>query len=468
MATRSSRAGFALRCLDYEDGQRFCGRPCGDDCPQGFTCDGEQCRRPAGCTRNSLICPAADGPQEDCRGTGQICEGTPCPNAAGAICVTNNAPGVLGLCLGTCTADTDCPADRPLCNPRNGICTLPCDKGSCSPDQTCHSDGLCWPACTDDEQCIARDGNTYCNRPDRAWPTLFKEYRDVGSCAPLGCERAVDCPDLATTCDRTATTPVCTPGCRRSSDCVSGQACKTPPEGSYDPAQCTSFPDHDEAIGVGICCQVGCSDRQFQCGINEFCCGEPDSPFASAADCPPTMSAPTEAGECFDMPVDPFCQPCTPGTAGCSAAWSFGKNVDPAYNNGLPFDEQSFCFSVGAGVGVCSVGYRPSAPDFGAPRGWSCGPYVVPCFSAVDCDGLECVGASTGRAGACRCGEGDGEDQPCSSSARLLPESVLRPRCRTVPNPPVGAAEDDRFCIAAYTCQPPSNAPETYPATCGL
>ena len=455
--------GGLLACLDYPDGQRFCGRPCSAGCPNGFVCVDGQCVRTEGCTRNSVICPAG-ADEQNCRGTEQICAGEPCPNAPDAVCVTNDLPGALGLCIGACLTDDECPENLPLCNPRNGICTIPCDKGNCSPDQTCHSDGLCWPACDDDQTCEARDPDTYCNLPDRAEPRAFKAYRDARSCAPIGCERPEDCGAPGTVCSTFRWPPACVPGCQDSTDCASGEVCKTR-TGAPD---CAERPDHDEPGTLGVCCSTGCTDRTLQCGINEFCCGELESPYARSTDC---GGQEISAGVCFDAPTDPFCQTCIPGQGGCTAAWPYGANREPGINGGQLFDEQSFCFGVAPNRGICSVGYAPARSDPGAPRGWICEPYAVPCLTDADCGGAPCVGANSSGPtsfGACRCGENGAVQQPCPVDAPQLPEPVAHPRCRQLASLPSGGKLGDLFCVAAYACRPPPADPGVYPAACDL
>lgn len=114
--------GAPSACLDYGNNEKFCGRACGS-CPYGFFCDAlsNQCRADD-CAPEPVICPPDNMTGAECSGTDQICPGEECPNTGGAQCATNNQPYSLGICIGYCTSDTDCPAATPTCNRRNGIC----------------------------------------------------------------------------------------------------------------------------------------------------------------------------------------------------------------------------------------------------------------------------------------------------------------------------------------------------------
>lgn len=115
--------GAASACLDYGNNEKFCGRACGT-CPYGFYCDAlsNQCRADD-CAPEPVICPPDNMTGTQCSATDQICPGEECPNTGGAQCATNNQPYSLGICIGYCMSDTDCPAATPTCNRRNGICS---------------------------------------------------------------------------------------------------------------------------------------------------------------------------------------------------------------------------------------------------------------------------------------------------------------------------------------------------------
>ena len=54
--------GAANTCVDYGDGDKFCGRPCNLGCPAGFECSNDACVRTAGCAEEPTICPISDRP----------------------------------------------------------------------------------------------------------------------------------------------------------------------------------------------------------------------------------------------------------------------------------------------------------------------------------------------------------------------------------------------------------------------
>jgi hypothetical protein len=114
--------GAANLCLDYANGEKYCGRPCGS-CPDGFICDANssQCRAQS-CEANTVFCPPDNMIPPDCSGSDQICPGEECPNTGGAICSTNNQPYTIGTCIGFCMTNADCPPTEPNCNTRNGVC----------------------------------------------------------------------------------------------------------------------------------------------------------------------------------------------------------------------------------------------------------------------------------------------------------------------------------------------------------
>ncbi len=464
--------GTPNRCLDYGEGQKFCGRPCTLSCPRGFICDGDsnQCKRQEGCEADSVICPEGM-PGQACSGTEQICADEPCTNAPGARCATNDLPGALGLCFGFCTANSDCPVDKPVCNTRNGICIAGCTKGSCPSGQVCHMDGFCAPPCPDNGYCEGDErygASSYCNRPSQPPPRIFKGHRDENSCAPLGCEIAEDCPEPAVVCDRTLAIPACVPGCYESDDCLSGFVCKEGPQGNYNREQCRALPEKTDDSLIGVCCNPGCTDRVNQCGIGEFCCGEEDSPYEDPASCLTLTSTDTvraRPGECFEHPAPaPFCTQCTGQKEGeCNSGWLPGYNTDPNINGGQPFQEEEFCTSLGQmGPNICVVTCNPNGPDTGCPSRWQCSPRFYTCFQDADCNGLECVGEDTTtmppRAGRCKCGENGTVLTQCPGMLSDM-TPVAAPRCL-----PFGT---DMVCVASYYCNP-NGPPEEYPAACGF
>ena len=504
-------------CIDYPGGERFCSRPSTFGCPDGFQADADgRCFRAGGCAAEPVICPKNDDPIPDCQGTGQICDGETCPDTGGARCSTNDQPGALGICIGFCESNADCPPQLPVCNQRNGICITPCTKGTCPAGRTCHADGFCAAPCNDNSFCEndPRYGpDTYCNVPVQPPPRYFKTYHDPNSCQALGCERAVDCGGAGRVCDPSTSPPTCVDGCYTTEDCASGELCKDaplPPDGqNYSREQCRAFEtlsDENEAI-IGACCNPGCLDRNFQCGLNEWCCGEPDSPYEQASTClsiTSTGGRQAQPGECFEL-VDgtsaagrnQWCSSCEPaGFNGRSAAdecssdargmvpgpdgmagWSPGLNQDPNVNNGNPFRELEFCNNVsimGAPpLVICGTSCNPNSADKykGCPGGQSCEPIFAPCCQNADCGGLECAGADCGAmpavAGRCQCGSNGVPSASCPNDYALIDRTVPFPRCVE------SGSEGNLFCLSAYNCVPRSitpipNTPSgfNYPTAC--
>lgn len=481
------------KCLDYPDG-KYCGRPCGA-CPDGFVCDAtsSQCRRDE-CAEFPVICPPDNMMPPDCAGTDQICPTEECPGTGGAKCSTNNQPGALGICIGFCTENADCPAETPVCNPRNGICITGCTAESCAAGLTCHQDGFCKAPCPDNADCVTRFGmDSYCNTPGQPPPRYYKPYHDDNSCQVLGCEQKVDCAVSGIVCDKSLSPPECVRGCYEEADCASGDACKStgglPPQDRYSREQCRALDDvATPSVGeIGVCCNPGCRDRGNQCQINEFCCAEPDSPYEDGNTClalTSTGGPQAQPGECFEMPApDPWCHQCMFGPGECASGYQPGYNVDPAINGGNPFQEQEFCVGVSQDppIGLCGVTCNPMLADNQCPRGWVCRAITPDCLQDADCNGLECVGEvlddpatpnDETRPGRCKCGEMGQMSATCPTAYALgsgagggvaIPEAVINPRCVDIGNTGM-----DMYCIANYQCQPPAARPGLYPAACGF
>ncbi len=481
-----------IGCVEYASGGSFCGRPSRVGCPRGFDTAGGQCVRAAGCAEEPVFCPRSETPGVGCAGREQICPGESCPDV-NAPCATNDRPGSIGLCIGFCQNNADCPADRPICNRTNGLCGPGCTKDTCAGNQVCHVDGRCAPPCLTDEDCTANTPNNsrvygteeevYCNLPDRPAPRYYKGgnrgYRDDNSCAPLGCEQAIDCGRdvVNVVCDLTSSPPECVPGCFSDTDC-SRSVCKRGPQGEYSQEACRALARKPAGTDeIGVCCDPGCTNRELDCNINQFCCGEPGSPFEDEAMCPDLVlggGVPAVGGQCFDLIQPPFCV--SPGQgAPCNSGWTPGFNTEPDIQNGLPFQEQEFPFGVdttGDGMAdtpLCGVTCNPRAPDSGCPREWRCEPIVPGCCQDADCGGggLTCVGANCGgmpaNAGRCKCGE-DGVGVACPTAYGGPGGglgTVLNPRCRD----PEGDDIGDMFCVASNNCRGPTIG-DLYPAAC--
>lgn len=464
-------------CLDYGGGQKYCGRPDDRGCPNGFVRENGQCKRTAGCSPTTVVCPAKM-PGQQCTGTDQICAGTECPGTGGAKCSTNDLPGALGTCIGFCSKNDDCPPDLPICNQQNGICISGCQKGSCAGNQVCHADGFCREPCDSDQNCADRFGmGYYCNRPGSPPPRIYKAYRDRDSCAPLGCEQAVDCPAAGLVCDKRNNPPSCVQGCYKTDDCLSGEQCKIPgpggPRNSYTRAECRALGRKTEDVSIGVCCNPGCTNRVLSCNINEFCCGEEGSPYEDPARCGTVTSTSmvrAEPGECFEIAPPPFCKQCMDDME-CNSGWMFGFNVDPNINGGQPFQEQEFCLGVPGAMdlAMCGVTCNPNSTDVakGCPRGWTCGPVLPPCFQDADCNGLTCVGANQMMMipGRCQCGEMGVPSATCPTAYAGLASAVTNPRCVEL------GQNGEMYCVASYVCKPANYTEDAmmrpnYPAAC--
>jgi hypothetical protein len=174
--------------------------------------------------------------------------------------------------------------------------------------------------------------------------------------------------------------------------------------------------------------------------------------------------------ECFEMPTDnsPWCRSCDVST-NCASNYALGFNTEPNINSGNPFAEQEWCMPVSTTQSLCSVTCDPEAVDHTCPAGWSCQGFFMPCFSDFDCNGLSCIGAdsstTTPQSGRCQCGAGGVESAPCPSANPLLPVAVNYPRCRAI------VPGEDMYCLASFTCVPPSvetyaDASTNFPAMC--
>jgi hypothetical protein len=474
-------ARTAGKCLEYggPPAGHFCGRAADFGCPAGFVRDPltSQCRRESGCPASVTLCPAKTGTA--CPGHEQICSGQACSNDPGARCSTDDQPGALGICIPYCTDNSQCPHDLPFCDQHNGVCIAGCSKGACAAGQVCQANGLCGAPCNDNAYCMQNYGmNTYCNLPGGMAPDYHKSYRDDNACAPLGCEQSTDCGQIGMVCDKTQNPPSCVAGCYTdqppNSDCMAGEVCKSlggmPRMDMYSRAQCRALPMKTDPNEIGVCCSVGCTSRVLNCNLNQFCCGETNSPYANTNSCPMGVTP----GDCFDIAPPPWCKACDPTmppAMQCNSGWMFGFDTDPAVNNGMPFQEQEFCQPIGMVNNMpkayCSVTCNPGGMDDGCPRGWQCAGTFVPCMMDADCNGMNlvCVGASTTAMtpGRCQCGFGGHSTATCPTMYPATLGAAPNARCA----PEVRGGTGNMFCLVSYDCLPPPASPASpYPAGC--
>lgn len=492
-------------CVEYSDGAKFCGRPCTQGCPDGFSCNAEQvCIRQAGCTADPVICEQDPNGGADCgrMAPAQICPGVECADTGGAKCSTNDLPGALGVCIGFCEQNSDCPPETPICNPGNGICIAGCTKGSCSGGRVCHVDGFCADPCADDADCTenAKYGpDTYCNIPPppaRPPPRYYKGgttgYRDDYSCAPLGCERNLDCMVSGIVCDTTQLPPACVPGCHEDDDCLAAEVCRRGEQRNYSEQECRMLEMKEEGMAeLGVCCDPGCQDLNLDCGFNEWCCGEVGSPYEDPGNClSPTSTITRQAlpGECFEMGMDPWCRSCDTAYEVCDplSGWTPGFAEHP-FGSGNYGQEDEMCIPIAMGANVCAVTCNPENTLNGVnacPRTWQCEPFVMPCFQDADCNGLTCVGADMANMvpGGCRCGENGQATAVCPDAT--LGIAFSRGRCVAIgenllrgggwPAGINGGQEGEFYCVGAYNCRPPplqvdmTTGETNYPASCGF
>jgi hypothetical protein len=318
-------------------------------------------------------------------------------------------------------------------------------------------------------------------------------YRDDNSCAPLGCERKVDCAVAGIVCDHAQLPPACVPGCYEGDDCLAGNKCKRGEQRSYTEQECRALEDKPEGEDeIGVCCDPGCLDLELDCGFNQFCCGEDvsmtiDEPYQNTNACLPTTATaaqPALPGECFDMGLTPWCRTCMNNDE-CNmprSGWTFGFNDVDGAGGGGPVNEQEFCQGVSPMSGtsaLCSVTCNPDLSLQGVhtcPRLWRCMPLTIPCFQDADCNGLTCIGANPAMMipGACRCGENGAPTATCPQST--LVGGVDAPRCVEVGTQglqvPMSMA-GEFYCVMAFNCTPPQvrvvdqqTGETNYPANC--
>ncbi len=329
---------------------------------------------------------------------------------------------------GPCCDDLDCKVEGN--NPRRGYV---CDTTSHECVRYgCAIGGEKTAVC---ERCVAEAQRDVCAKP-RA--TLY-ECLDQ-ACRGL-CDPHYECRE-----------PGCCDRCRESNcgaEKAAVAACQAPLNaGSEYCAMNCLYPDEVPSP---------CCHRESQCSNNEWCCGEPHSPFSDPATCgvsTPT-GTPATTGQCFSIaPGSQFCQRCTS---------IFDCNTKPTAS------DVNLCVAISSTISLCSVPCTPPpAQDTGCPAGWNCEPAPAPCLQDADCNapGIVCVGQDTRinppQFGRCRCGENGVPTIQCASAFPQLPPIPLNNvTCKSV------ASSSDLFCIATYACVPPPLHPASnYPLDC--
>ncbi|MEM1024142.1 MAG: hypothetical protein AAGD10_05730 [Myxococcota bacterium] len=295
---------YPAECAEVGDGF-YCTRPCFEaiDCSTGFVpfrCLDVgpdfpgRCERRLGCPAAVDFCPLA----EEAEPPRQIGALQPCE--AGR-CETSQWDGTLGICLGDCGEDADCPLadgdpNETICQLRSGLCERPCEVGECTgpgePPQVCQEDGRCGLPCwipgedapdvsaaVLDQRCRDRGLGARCNVPPPSPGQPRRESyeglpllvdREDFACVPRGCWRNEDCwasfGEGRPICDLAhpigegeESFAVCVAGCQSLSDCAADESCRI---GATDErpslAECGGLFDLDpnRPEAVGICCPV--------------------------------------------------------------------------------------------------------------------------------------------------------------------------------------------------------------------
>jgi hypothetical protein len=296
---------YPAECAEIGDGF-YCTRPCFDpiDCSTSFVpfrCIGPvgqtpgRCERRLGCPAAVDFCPLEPNATEPPRQIGAL---LPCEEGR---CETSQWDGTLGICLGDCGEDADCPRpeDDPeatICQVRSGLCERPCQVGECTgpgePPQVCQDDGRCGLPCWipgEDEpdlsaeildaRCRDRGLGARCNIPapssDQPGRESYEGFpvlvgREDFACVQRGCTQNDDCwatfrgarpiCDLAHPVeDEGAVFSVCVAGCQSQSDCPPDESCRLGPTDERPPlAACGQLLDLDpqRPDAVGVCCPV--------------------------------------------------------------------------------------------------------------------------------------------------------------------------------------------------------------------
>ncbi len=368
--------------------------------------------------------------------------------------------------------------------------------------------------------------------------------------------------------------PACAPGCFSSDDCIPEQRCLNDDECPRRQPNCNPNPNDPTGPGVcqgnpldnpqvfrcvdapegqvkddldacrqawftnglteenrdserpvpGVCCESGCIERDKHCvGSAQYCCNELGSPYEDEDTCE-RLEAGNEdlpfatAGQCFDIPVQPFCVTCQ-RNADCNRDVIEGLTDDPDFppslpfdpatlwpesqnrdcegcsdveledyealggqiNGGQPFTEFQRCIGLTPPMtppyAACSISYDPKTVNdagnplaAGVPRGWDCGGRSARCTTDADCNGLTCVGfIQVGMMvlseGACKCGEDGVQTAACPDTLndRLVGEITAPTRMRCVEarttnyqGPQSTDVDDgDMFCVHTFDCTPP-------------
>ncbi len=275
-------------CIEGPDGNKVCGKPCGDKCPDDWECKNFSTADKAifvcvpsakpTCVPAKEIC---DGEDNDCDGKTDetFCDdGNPCTDD---VCdpklAVNGSQGCTPVNINIPCDDNDLCTTGDVCN--NGACqkgtTKACDDGSpCTKDSCDQATG----GCVNEKQKGPCTDGTVCTKDDEC---------DEGKCVPgkkLDCDDGNPCTDDA--CDPIA-------GCTNSNNaqpcedgdlCTPGDACKNGKCKSADPVDCDdgdpctkNFCDpalvSDLSKGCTLTWVVDVCDDGDGCTAGDFCHG---------------------------------------------------------------------------------------------------------------------------------------------------------------------------------------------------
>ena len=213
---------------------------------------------------------------------------------------------------GTCSVDTDCPAQSPLCLGNK------CAK--CATDADCV--GRTGPACAASGLCVGCTANKYCTGVAATCNTATSQC--------VGCVQRSDCAGACLTCTNGACTPVkgqddssasmCAGTCDSTGACKSkkGQTCLTVAAGCVAGTTCAD----------GYCCDKACTGSCEACDVTPGTCTTLLTPTPHTGHTPCTTSADHVCdGSCNGTSA--ACSYPTSSTA-CGTATCTGKSYQAA------------------------------------------------------------------------------------------------------------------------------------------
>ncbi len=320
-----SDSGVEDVCVRYGDQGSFCGAPCGDGCPEGYSCaDAETV---AGAPTTQCVADASE-----C-----ACSTLALELSLATDCAVSNE---FGSCQGIrfCGADglSDCDAATPAAESCNGVdddCDGVIDNVTCDDQDDCTDD-----ACDPTVGCVhtALDG-TSCDDADVC---TLADHCEAGVCVgtAIECDDGDPCTDDACSptggCVQEPNTAPCDDGdpCTDDDTCAQGQCVGA--DGGCEcqqDADCAAFEDGDPCNGTLWCDQ---SQLPYTCVVDPetvIVCDALDAEcLANECD--------ADLGECLVVPAaeNELCDDgdaCTVGTACADGACVGGSVVNCADGN---------------------------------------------------------------------------------------------------------------------------------------